>query len=110
MLAVAPDAHEALAGRGLRLRDLVLVVGEDVVDAAAVDVEALTEQGHAHRGALDVPARVSPAEAGVPTDLVGTHRLPEREVPDIFLGVVVGVDPAARAGHEPFSARATEFP
>ena len=34
-----PGLDEGLAGRGLALGDLVLVVGEDQVDAAGVDVE-----------------------------------------------------------------------
>ena len=110
VLAVAPDAHEALAGRRLGLGDLVLVVRKDVVDAAAVDVEALAEQRHAHRRALDVPARVAAPDARVPADLVGSDRLPEREVADVLLGVVVGVDPAAGAGHEALRARAAELP
>lgn len=49
VLAMAPDPNERLPGRRLGLGDLVLVVGEDVVDPAAVDVQALTEQRHAHR-------------------------------------------------------------
>ncbi len=42
--------------RSLRLRDLVLVVGEFQVDPAGVDVEALAEVLEAHGRALDVPA------------------------------------------------------
>ena len=57
VLGVQPVAREGLAGGALALRDLVLVVREDVVDAAAVDVEGLAEVAHAHRRALDVPAR-----------------------------------------------------
>ena len=49
----------AIAGvpkRAADLRDLVLVVGEDEVDAAGVDVEDLAEMLPRHRRALDVPA------------------------------------------------------
>ena len=109
MLAVAPDADEAFAGRCFRLRDLVLVVRKDVVDAAAVDVEALAEQCHAHRRALDVPAGMAPADARVPADLIGPDRLPECEVAHVLLGVVVRVDAAARAGDKPLGARAAQL-
>ena len=43
-----PGAHEWLSGRRLGLRDLILVVGEDQVDATGVDVEAGPEVAHAH--------------------------------------------------------------
>src|ERR1039457_403578 len=108
VLAVTPDAHEALTCGRLGLGDLVLMVRKDVVDATAVNVEALTEQGHAHGRAFDVPAGSSPADACVPADLVRAHSFPEREIADVFLGVVVGVDPSAGAGHEPFGIRAAE--
>src|ERR1041385_1308212 len=53
---VHPVIHEALAGRALGLRDLVLVVRELEVHAAAVDVEVLAEQRAAHGRAFDMPA------------------------------------------------------
>ncbi len=43
---------------------LVLVVREDQVEAAAVDVELLAELAHRHGGALDVPARPAVAPTG----------------------------------------------
>ncbi len=57
-----PRPHERLPGRRLALGDLVLVVREDQVDAAGVDVERRAEVGHAHRRALDVPARPALAD------------------------------------------------
>src|ERR1019366_8259031 len=57
-----------------------------------------------------MPARPSPPDAGVPADLVGSDRLPEGEVAQVFLGVVVGVDPAARAGDEALGARTAQPP
>ena len=50
--------------RAARLGDLVLVVREDEVDAAAVDVERLAEVAPRHRRALDVPARAGPMPQG----------------------------------------------
>ena len=56
------------AERALRLRDLVLVVREDQVGAAAVDVERLAEVAVRHRRALDVPARDGPVPRGSSQD------------------------------------------
>ena len=42
--AVHPDAGEGLAPRRLALRDLVLVVREDEVHPAAVDVEVRADR------------------------------------------------------------------
>ena len=52
------------------LRDLVLVVRENEVETAAVDVEGLAEMRLAHRRAFDVPARPAAAPRAVPTRLV----------------------------------------
>ena len=45
VLGVQPVAHPGPPAQRLALRDLVLVVREQVVDAAAVDVEVVAEQG-----------------------------------------------------------------
>ena len=45
-LAVAPDARKRLPRSGLRLRDLVLVVREDEIYAAAMKVEGLPQILH----------------------------------------------------------------
>src|SRR5205814_1481546 len=67
--------RRAAMGRAA-LRDLVLVVREDQVDAAAMDVEGLAEQGLAHRRALDMPARAAAAPGAVPARLGWRARLP----------------------------------
>ena len=78
---VQPVARELpVAERALRLRDLVLVVREDEVGAAAVDVERLAEVAVRHRRALDVPARAARAPRALPERLAGLGRLPQREV------------------------------
>ncbi len=94
VLDVEPVAGERQSGGALGLGDLVLVVGEDEVLAAGVDVEGLAEVGHAHGGALDVP----PGSAGAPWGLPGgadpavdvPGGLPEGEVADVALFVLVG--------------------
>ena len=76
-----PDAREGFAARGLGLRDLVLVVREDQVAAAAVHVEVHAEQLLRHRRALDVPAGPAIAPRRGPRAVLALlARLPEREV------------------------------
>mmetsp|Transcript_26406 Transcript_26406/g.82326 ORF Transcript_26406/g.82326 Transcript_26406/m.82326 type:complete len:207 (-) Transcript_26406:147-767(-) len=88
---LAVDVHEAVvhpavaerrAVRRLGLGDLVLVVREDEVDAAGVEVQRRPEVALRHRRALDVPARAAGAPRRVPGDLAVRilARLPEREV------------------------------
>src|SRR5207244_2452852 len=94
---VKPAAHERLAGRRLRLRDLVLVMRKDEVYAAGVEVEGLdAEPAHRlkrHRRAFEMPPRAAAAEGSVPggphslVPLVGL--LPEGEVARIVLGILV---------------------
>ena len=50
---------------------------------------------HRHRRALDVPARPARPDRGVPRRLAGLRALPEREVADVVLAVLVGLDPLA---------------
>ena len=90
---VHPVARERVAGRG-RLRELVLVVREAQVEAAAVDVELGPEVAPRHRGALDVPAGTAAAPRRLPRRALGLARLralPEREVPRVALAARVGV-------------------
>jgi hypothetical protein len=83
----------------LALGDLVLVVREQQVDAARVQVDRLAKVLLDHRAALDVPAGAprrgplgpGPLHVAVLLGLVG---LPEREVADVVL--VVGVEDGVR--------------
>src|SRR4029077_15161872 len=85
---VRPLAHEGPPGRGLRLRDLVLVVREDEILAAAVHVEGLAEVLHRHRGALDMPAGPAVAPRALPAGPAWLVLLPEGEVERVALAVV----------------------
>ena len=90
---VHPDVGERAAARAFALRDLVLVVRELQVLAAAVDVEVLAEERLAHRRALDVPARAAEAVRARPLGVVGLAllgRLPHHEVERILLAVEDG--------------------
>ena len=95
-LGVQPEARERLAGERLRLRDFVLVMREDQVDAAGVDVERLAQVLDGHHGALDVPAGAARADRRLPERLAFLGRLPQREIARVGLLVLVHVH--ARAG------------
>ena len=88
-----PVPCERVAG-GVRLGQLVLVVREAQVQAAAVDVEARPEIPRGHRRALDVPARPAAAPRGRPTRrrrLVRLVAFPQREVARVPLAAQVGI-------------------
>ncbi len=86
--------HRRLVEQRLALRDLVLVMRKDQVEAAAVDVERLPEQRVRHRRALDVPARPAGAPRRRPLRLVGLRELPQREVERVLL-LLAGLDASA---------------
>ena len=82
--------ENGVPGRAFGLGNLVLVVREDQIDAAAVDVDRrLAEQPERHRRALDVPSRPARPDAVVPRRLAGLGRLPQHEVAGVLLGVLV---------------------
>src|SRR5438128_6555868 len=109
-LPVKPDSCELIPpGVGTALSDLVLMVREDQVHPTGVDVQYVRSQPAAdelqrHCRALDVPSGAAAAEGRVPggTDrlVFGTGGLPQYEVAGIFLGVLVGTHPLARASAE----------
>ena len=104
---VHPDVHELRAAGGAGLRDLVLVVRELEVHAAAVDVEVLAEQLDRHRRALDVPAGTARAPRRLPGRLAGLGGLPQHEVERVALGLV-HLD--ARAGAQVCEPLAGQLP
>ena len=85
--------------RALALGDLGLVMGEDVVDAAAVDVDGLAEKSGRHGAALDVPSGTPLSPRALPSDgsILGDPGLPEGEVGDGFLLVLVARNPLSGA-------------
>ena len=74
-----PGELSPLMGAG-RLGQLVLVVREDQIDTAAVDVDRQAENLFDHRRALAVPAGPSVAPGRGPTRLMRLRRLPKHEV------------------------------
>jgi hypothetical protein len=75
-----PVTGELLAGEGFGLGDLVLVVREDQVVAAAVDVDLLAQDGQVHGRAFDVPAGASLTPGTVPGRFPGLGSFPDGEV------------------------------
>src|SRR5262245_20473871 len=57
VLGVQPVVDKTLAGKALALGNLALVMWEDIVDTAGMDVELPAEMADGHRAALDMPAR-----------------------------------------------------
>ena len=86
---VHPVAGKGAAVGALALRDLVLVVREDQILTAAVQVDGLAQMGAAHGAALDVPARTAHAVGAFPCGLTGLCGLPDGKVGGVFLQVVV---------------------
>src|SRR5947199_5524594 len=81
---VYPEArHQRSLERRTRLRDLVLVMWKNQVDAVAMDVENLAEMLPRHRRALDVPAwataLLNPSRRG-PSWFTACGRLPQHEI------------------------------
>ena len=85
---VHPVAHVGLSGGAGGLGDLVFVVREEQVLAAAVDIERLTQVGGAHGRALDVPAGAAHSPGAFPGGFAGFLRLPEGKVQRVLLDLV----------------------
>src|SRR5580698_5011714 len=80
-----PDPREGMA-ECLRLRELVLVVGKDQVEATAVDLEGLAETLLGHHRALDMPTGPALTPRRGPRGVLpGLGRLPQREVAGVLL-------------------------
>ncbi len=87
---VHPVAGETVTGRD-RLRDLVLVVREDEVEPAAVDVERRAQVLRRHRRALQVPAGAAAAPRRRPgrgLGFTGLVALPQREIARVSLAIL----------------------
>jgi hypothetical protein len=83
---------------GVRLGDLSfssahLVVRKHQVTAAALDVETRAQSIERNRGALDVPARSTAAQRGIPGGVVRAFGLPEQAIEWVALTGAFGVSP-----------------
>ena len=84
---VHPVFGERLARRALGLGNLVFVMREDQVDAAAVDVKRLPEVFHAHGRALNVPAGAAHPPRAFPGRFARFLRFPEGEIHGMALEI-----------------------
>src|SRR5215510_11948309 len=91
MRTMQPVAHELLSRYTFTLRDLGFVMREDVVDAAAVNINLVAQQCCGHRAALDVPAGTAWSPWRIPFHVAVffVPRFPQREIADVFLVVFV---------------------
>src|SRR5690242_4144170 len=77
---VNPEARERRTCVGAAaLRNLILVMRENEVEAAAVDVDGLAKVGADHRRAFDMPAGTAPPPRRIPADHAVGTRLPQDE-------------------------------
>src|SRR5271168_3589648 len=98
MAVMNPDiGHDVAAEGAAALRDFILVMREDEVDAAAVDIEGFAQMLPAHRRAFEMPAGPATAPRAVPAGLVGSRGFPEHEVLRVSL---VGRDFDTGAGDQ----------
>jgi hypothetical protein len=96
--AMQPVADELLPRASFRLCDLRFVMRKNVVHPAAVNIELLTEKLRRHRAALDVPSRPpwSPRTLPFYRPIFFIPRLPEREIADVLLLILIIFHPAGR--------------
>src|SRR5581483_3206649 len=102
--------RERLAGGALALRDLVLVMREDQIDPARMQIDRLAEQALRHRGAFQVPPGPPRRDAELrelPRRLPFALPLPQHEVARVLLRIAVGID--ARAGLHPLVIETREL-
>ena len=93
-----PVAYEFFSGDPFRLRDLGFVMRENVIHAAAMNIDLIAEQRRRHGAAFDVPARTASAPWAFPADIAifFIPRLPQCKVSNVFLVVLVVLHPAGR--------------
>src|SRR5437762_13360541 len=87
MRAMQPVTDEFLSGHALALSNFRLVMRENIIDAAAMDIELITQQRSRHRAALDVPAGPArpPWRGPFYIAIFLVPRFPQREISDWFL-------------------------
>src|SRR5438067_7509040 len=89
---VHPDASERPhPRRGLRLRDLAVVVRIDQIGAAAMDIDLWAQMLQRHRRALDMPARPAHAPGTLPVWFARGAYLPEHQIERVLLARVLRI-------------------
>ncbi|MNK64870.1 hypothetical protein D3C87_841540 [compost metagenome] len=86
--------HDMRAVGAARLRDFVLMMREDEVEPAAVNIENFTEIATGHGRAFDVPARTTATPGAFPARFIIRGQFPQHEIAG---GLLVGFHRHARA-------------
>ena len=81
---VHPIICERHAVAALALSDLILMVREDEILTAAMNVDRIAEETSYHRRTFDMPARSAMSPRGLPVRLARLCALPESEVHRLF--------------------------
>src|SRR5207249_9988672 len=91
MRAMQPVTDEFFSGHAFALCDFRFVMREDIIDAAAMDIDLITQQRSRHRAALRVPAGPAQPPWRGPFYIANffVPRFPQREIYDVFLVVFV---------------------
>src|SRR5262249_46945495 len=97
MFVMHPETHERFARYCFTLSDLVFVMGKNVIDAAAVDVQRLTQLLHRHCRTFEMPARPTGTERSFPSGfLFILRRFPQNEVARRLFLVLVDINSCSR--------------
>src|SRR5208283_3556333 len=92
MSIVQPVPNKLFSIHALRLRDLSLVMGKDVIDTTAVNIEFRPQKPGCHSAAFNVPAWSSSTPGSIPTDrtVLFIPCFPQSKIPDtLFLIFIV---------------------
>ncbi len=100
-----PVIHEGFPRCRLGLGHLVLVMGEDQVAAAGVDVYGLAKEVEGHGAAFDMPAGPSLSPGALPGWFTLLPILPEDEVKGVALpGIHLDTGPERRSSRDCFAS------
>src|SRR5208283_5117759 len=83
-----PVMNKGLAGIRFALGDFILMMGEDQILAAAMNVERLTQMLEPHGGALDMPARPTRSPRAFPSRLSRFGSFPQCKVKRVVLALI----------------------
>src|ERR1700731_2332108 len=91
MRAMQPVLHKLFPGYAFTLRTLRFVMWENIVHAAAVDIDLIAQNGRCHCAALNVPSGSARSPWRIPFHIaiVFVPRFPKREVADVLLVVLI---------------------
>ncbi len=84
-----PVMHVGLSCSSFRLRNFIFMMREEKVMTTAMNIKCITQIGHGHSRAFNMPAGTSHTPRAFPCRLSGFLRLPENKVCRVFL---VGLD------------------